>query len=431
MTRPRYFYGWNIVFVGFLSTVVSGLGVYTLAIFVKPMTAAFGWSRTEISIVQGVQTAGNGIAAPFVGPLLDRRGPRLLMVVGAVLTGASLVLTSRVQTIWQFYIFRGLLFALGMASMGPFVTSTTISKFFIRMRGRAIAISAMGLSFAGVIVPPVAASMIDRYGWQAAWVALGVAIWVIAVAPGGLIMRRSPEDLGLRPDGETAEGMERRRAEATARGSEAWAAEGAIWTRRALFRCPTFWLVVLGFGLSTLAMQGIFLHMIPFIEEEGYTLMAAATAFTAQNFMAFVSKPVWGLIAERTTIRYATAVEFALGGIGLLGVFLAMSVAGSLALAYVFAGVIGLSIGGVVVNHELVWANSFGRQSLGLVRGTGQPFTIVASAMGPLVGGRLYDVTGSYDVAMPIFVASYALAVVVILFARPPRYEATQAIAGA
>jgi MFS transporter, OFA family, oxalate/formate antiporter len=431
VTTFRYYYGWNIVFVGFLSTVVSGLGVYTLAIFVGPMTAAFGWSRTIISIVQTIQTVGNGIAAPFVGPFLDRRGPRLLMVVGGVLAGASLILTSQVEAAWQFYVFRGLLFALGMAFMGPFVTSTTISKFFIRMRGRAIAISAMGLSFAGVIVPPLAATMIDRYGWQAAWVALGLTIWVVAVAPGGLIMRRNPEDLGLRPDGDTAEGMERRRAEATARGSEVWASEGAIWTRRTLLRCPTFWLVVLAFGLSSLAMQGIFLHMIPFIQEEGYSLIAAASAFTAQNFMAFVTKPVWGLIAERATIRYAAAVEFAFGGIGLLGVYLSLTVVGSLALAYVFAGVIGLSIGGVVVNHELVWGNSFGRQSLGLVRGTGQPFTIVSSAVGPLVGGLLYDLTGSYAVGMPIYVASYAVAVVVILFARPPRYEIAKVTAGA
>jgi cyanate permease len=281
-----------------------------------------------------------------------------------------------------------------------------------------------------VIVPPLAALMIGRYGWRTAWVVLGITIWVVAIAPGGLIMRRRPEDLGLLPDGETLEGMERRRAEGTARGSEAWAAEGAVWTRRTLMRCPTFWLVVLGFGLSTLAMQGIFLHMIPFIQEEGHTLVAAASAFTAQNFVAFLSKPIWGLIAERTTIRYSTAVEFALGGIGLLGVYLALSVVGSLALAYVFAGVIGLSIGGVVVNHELVWANSFGRQSLGLVRGTGQPFTIIASSMGPLVGGLLYDVTGSYTVAMPIYVVSYALAVVVILFARPPKYGAAPVTTG-
>ena len=139
--------------------------------------------------------------------------------------------------------------------------------------------------------------------------------------------------------------------------------------------------------------------------------------------MAFLTKPVWGIIAERATMRYAAAVEFALGGVGLLGVYLSLSLGGSLLFVYVFAGVIGLSIGGVVVNHELVWGNSFGRQSLGLVRGVGQPFTIVFSALGPLVGGLLYDATGSYRIGMPFYVAAYALATVVILFARPPRYE--------
>ena len=92
-------------------------------------------------------------------------------------------------------------------------------------------------------------------------------------------------------------------------------------------------------------------------------------------------------------------------------------------MVYICTGIIGISIGGVVVNHELIWGNSFGRQNLGLVRGTGQPFTIVASAIGPLLGGILYDSTNSYSVAMPLYVMFYFIAIVAILFARPPIYK--------
>ena len=109
--HPRYYYGWNIVGIGFLSTVVSGIGVYSLAMFVSPMTAVFNWTRTIFSVVQTIQTIGGGLAAPFIGSLLDKRGPRALMVIGGFLAGLSLILTSTVQSPWQFYLLRGGLFA--------------------------------------------------------------------------------------------------------------------------------------------------------------------------------------------------------------------------------------------------------------------------------------------------------------------------------
>ena len=423
--RPRYFYGWNIVGVGFIANMVSGLGVYTLAIFISPMTATFGWSRTVISSVQTIQTMGNGIAAPFIGPLVDSRGPRLLMVFGGFLAGLALILTSFVEASWQFFLFRGLLFALGMACVGGFVVSTAISKFFIRMRGRALAIGAMGLSVPGIFLPPIAALMIESYGWRTVWVGLGVLIWIMVIIPAAIFMRRSPEDLGLRPDGDSEEEAAQRRSSTLGRGSEAWASEGAVWTRRTIFACRSFWLIILAFGLGTLAMQGIFLHMIPYLEEQGFSRLAAAGTFTVQNFVSFVTKPFWGLAGERFPARYNAAVEFLLGGLGLLGIFL---FAGNLVTIYIFAGLIGASIGGVLVNHQLVWGNSFGRQSLGLVRGIGQPFTVLFSALGPLVGGMLYDATNSYRIAMPLFIIAFFLSALVILFARPPQYDQTEAM---
>ncbi len=419
--RPRYYYGWNIVGMGYLSTVISGLGVYTLTLFIRPMVETFGWSRGAISLVSTIQTAGNGLFAPFIGPILDARGPRILMVTGAVLSGLSFILTSKTKNLLTFYLYRGVLFSLGMTLVGPFVSATTISKFFIQKRGRAIAISALGLSSAGIVLPPIAANMIDTFGWQFTWLVLGLVIWCIAIIPPALIMRKSPEDLGLNPDGLSDEELRARLKANTT--NEAWASEGAQWNRQLLMKSKSFWFIVIAFGLSSAGMQGIFLHMLPLIEERGFSRMAAAGAFTAQNFVAFIFKPIWGMIAERSIIRYATAIEFAFGGIGLLGVFLTVQFTNNIAMVYICTGIIGISIGGVVVNHELIWGNSFGRQNLGLVRGTGQPFTIVASAIGPLLGGILYDSTNSYSVAMPLYVMFYFIAIVAILFARPPTYK--------
>jgi len=164
------------------------------------MTYELGWSREGFSAVQTFSTVVMGGLGFLLGGLIDRRGPRPLMLLGSAIAGAALVGTSRVQTLWQFYLLRGCAQTVGMAMLGNLVVNVTVSKWFIARRGMAVAIASVGVSLGGVLIAPLAAGWIQDYGWRSTWILLGLITWVLML-PASLLMRRTPEDHGLLADG--------------------------------------------------------------------------------------------------------------------------------------------------------------------------------------------------------------------------------------
>ena len=166
--RP-VFYGWYIVSAACLVAMMSmGVQVYGLGVFITPMTEELGWSRTDISLGQTLSTGVMGLVGLAVGGLTDRRGGRALIVVGAVITGLAYILLGQVQGLWQYYLVVGVVLTLGMGTMGGMVLNVVVSNWFIRRRGRAIAITAMGASFGAILVPPLMTWLIDAAGWRTA-----------------------------------------------------------------------------------------------------------------------------------------------------------------------------------------------------------------------------------------------------------------------
>src|SRR5688500_10141268 len=147
----------------------AGIQAYAHGTFVGPMTEDLGWSRTDISLGQTVSTGVMGVIGLFIGGLLDRRGGRMLMIVGAVIGGAGFILLGQVHELWQYYLVKGVILTAAMACMGPMIVNVAISNWFVRRRGRAIAISAMGLSVGAILFPSIAAWLIDNFGWRIAW----------------------------------------------------------------------------------------------------------------------------------------------------------------------------------------------------------------------------------------------------------------------
>jgi MFS family permease len=374
----------------------AGIQAYGLGVFVTPMTAELGWSRTEISLGQTLSTAVSGVIGLFLGGLLDRRGGRALTVWGALLAGVGFILLGQVHTLWQYYAVKAGVLTLGMAGMGGMVANVVVSNWFVRRRGRAIAITAMGTSFAAIIVPSLAAQMIDAFGWRTAWAVLGVAVWVFVIPPAALIMRRRPEDHGLVPDGSYVAPRAGDRLAA-----QRAAVDGVRWTRRQAMRTPALWMLILTFGLGSMGFGAMLLHLIPFLTDSGYSRVEAAGAFSMLGVSGLISKPVWGIIADRIPSRFAAAAEFALLGVGVFFI----SIAPTLPLMYAAIFTMGVGVGGVITLQETVWADYFGRITLGTVRSVGRPFTIVSSAGGPVLAGLAYDLNNSYQVAFMVFIA--------------------------
>jgi MFS family permease len=409
------FYGWYIVAVACLVSMMSmGISAYGLGVFIKPIEADLGWSRTDISLGQTLSTGVMGLAGFVLGGLVDRQGGRLLMVLGAVFAGSAYVLLSQVQELWQYYLITALVLTPGMGMMGAIVLNVVVSNWFLQRRGRAIALTNLGVSFGAILVPKVATWIIETHGWRTAWVAIGISIWVLVIPPSWFVMRRRPEDHGLEPDGGLIEIMGRGSAVAAQRA----AADRLRWTRRQVMRTPTLWMLIFVFGFGSVGMMGMLLHMVPFLSDSGYSPAAAATAFTMVGFSGLISKPLWGLAVERFEARFVAAAEFSALGLGVL----AISLASTLPLMYGSIFLFGIGVGGMMTVQETVWADYYGRLTLGMVRSIGRAFTIVFSAAGPLVAALAYDVRGSYELAFLLFVGSYACAAVLVLVTPFPKH---------
>lgn len=416
--RPRVYYGWYIVGLAFVSNAMSmGVSAYTLGVFIRPMTEELGWSRAMISGNQSVSTLVTGLLAPLIGPLIDRHGGKAAMIVGAAVSGASLICLSQIDHLWGFYLFRGVLFTIGQLGMGSLVVMVALSNWFVRKRGRAIALASVGISVAAMTLPALSERIIGAYGWRAAWVTLGLMIWMLVIPLTALIMRRRPEDMGLLPDGDSGEEPEQEVR--PARVSEAALSRDAVWTRRAALRTPALWLLIAAFGLSGMGMGAMLLHLVPFLEDAGHSAGVAAGAVATLGLAGLLSKPLWGIAIDRYPARICAMVEFLICGSG-IGLILLAGDSGSAPAAYAATFYFGLGIGGVLTVSEVIWANYFGRLTLGRVRSIAMPFQIISSAGGPLLAGLTYDRTGSYQRAFLLFLATYLLATGLMVILRRP-----------
>ena len=366
--RPRYFYGWNIVGAAFLAHLAYAEQFSsTLGLFFRPLNTEFGWTRFQISAVQTIARVVEASTAPVIGPLVDRYGARVLMPVGAVISGIALLAVTQVDALWQFYLVRGVIAAIGFTLMGSLVTNVAINNWFIRKRGRAIGISNVGSSISNVVLMPVAVFVIATWGWRPMFLVFAVITWIVVLGPSFLITRRRPEDMGLRTDGDEpievkpvgTETMEE------ARESAAKAATPEpLWSRREAMATPAFWLIALSFAVASLSFQGINISLAPYLQDLGYRDAVVATALTARALVMAFSLPVVGVLAEHSSRTSVRILPFVLQGLGATLFFFGSEPV----FLWAALAVYGVGITSLGVTQEVLWANTFGRLNLGSVR---------------------------------------------------------------
>jgi MFS family permease len=418
-TESKFFYGWTIVAVGFLAHIASAFSISsTLSVFLKPLSSDLGISRGVFSLIRSGEILIGAAAAPLVGSVLDRHGGRWLMAAGGLISGAGFLLLGQSRDFWQFLLFRWLLVSPGDSLMGSMVVNVSISRWFVRMRGRALALAGMGHGLAKVGMPLLAASLILHTGWRGAWTVFGLVTLGLVVGPALLFMRRRPEDMGLLPDG--ARAQPNSGASVSERGSartSRTATDNVVWSRREALRTPAFWLIVITFGVAHVGVTGLNLHVFSFVSDQGHPAMVAAFVMSTIAFMQFTTPMVWGLFAERWNLGKLIMAKFLIQAVGILW---ALSDPGVLSL---YAGffLYGIGMGGTSILAEMIWANYFGRISLGTIRGMGSLLTSVFSAGGPPFFGILFDYTQSYYLSFSIFIGMLFASALLSLFLRPPK----------
>ena len=404
--RPLAFRGWWIVAVGFYAIIIQqATAGWVFSALIRPMEADLGWSRTTLVGVISMANLIVGLLSAPLGPLVDRHGARVLMTVSGVIAGAAIASVALVQAPWQYYLaFAAFGLCIpGLSSLGP---ATAIANWFIRKRAQAFTYYTFGTGIAGLLLTPLFARIAAEAGWRAAWLLLGLLMWV-APPLAWLVIRRRPEDVGQLPDGEPAP-----RAGTAARPS----LDEPRWTVAEALRTRSFWFFTAGFTLVSLPGSSIFVHMAPYVSSQGFSDIEAARTLTVYGVGVLAGRPTWGFFITRLgTYRalvgfgffYAAAITLFAQPDSLLGIY-AMTI------------LLGLAISASQQLQAQVLPDYYGRSIVGALQGRfGLPVT-VTRVIAPVFLAFMFDRTGGYTSAFLLYAAATLLAGLLFVLARPP-----------
>ena len=408
--RLPFFYGWVVLAcvccAGFAR---QGPAVATLSIFIEPMTGEFGWSRTALSAAVSLGGVLAAIASPLLGPMLDRRGARVMLCVAVLVTGICALLLSLTQSLIVFV----LLFCIArMSFASPFELGIygAVNNWFVQKRGIATSIATFMQMMGLMAMPLIAQLTINTHGWRSGWIAIGITVLIVGFIPVWLLVVRRPEDMGIAPDG-TGQTTKK-----TVQDTHDGSTEPAF-TRAQAVRTWTFWLLSLYTLLVYPVQAGVSLHQVPHLIERGIDPTIAATIIGTFSLLSAVSGLVFGAFIRRLGVRLSlTLTAFFLALSAVVMIWITQSWQG-----YVAAALFGMGIGGMLTVLPLAWADYFGRASYGAIRGTALAVQVVAQAAGPLISGILRDYTGDYVWSLWVFVVFSVIAILTAVLIRVPR----------
>ena len=409
--QGRFFYGWIIVAVMAASGAVSmAMGSLNFGLFIKPMGDDLGIGRASFGWAHTARHTASSVTSPIIGWLIDRFGSRVMLPVATLATGAAMVGLAYMSLPWHLIALFAVMGVVGMSGPGSLVTSVPVLKWFVRDRGRAIAFTSLGIPIGAVLFVPLTQILIDEVGWQTAWVVLAIIGVTVIVPLSAIFVRRQPEDMGLLPDGAASPST----GDNGARGREP--ADEVSWTVHEAIRTSTLWRLVVVFSAVHLATGTVALHRIAAFMDRGLdpTLISFATAFDA--VCAGASTFVFGMLVRRVPARF-------LGGLGfsMLATASVMTVyATNLPIMFISMAIFGLGIGGMMFLQSFIWADYFGRESVGSIRGLVNPINLVVGGLGAPAAGYVRDITGSYDPAWWAGVGLMTFAAVLTVVTPPP-----------
>ena len=410
VVRSTLFYGWVIVAAStILLTMQAGM-FYSFGVFFKPVAADFGWSRAVTSGAHSVLMLSHGAFAAPMGWLADRFGPAKVMVFCGFATGLGLVLTSQTNALWQFYLTYGLVVGIGLSGGMPVTTGTT-ARWFVKRRGLTLGIVSAGVGLGTLIVLPMAERLIAAFAWSGAYFILGITSWIVMITC-AVFLRRDPEGMGYQ-----AYGVQKPPTEANTDHSReiSYVAPGTGISLRAAVRTRPLWLLFLTYFLFSLCLQMIMVHLVNYTTDLGITPLVAATLLSVVGIGSMFGRVAMGAASDRIGSSNALAICCLVLGISLLWLLFARE----LWMFYLFAIVFGFAYGGEIPQMAALVGQFFGLQSVAALVGVVLIGLSIGGALGSLMGGRIFDLTQSYQVAFTVaVVVSFATVILALMLRR-------------
>ncbi len=411
--RLPFFYGWIIVAIAFCMGFFSlGLG-FVAGLLLPSMQADVGWSRSAVLGAVALRGLMGIVISPLFGHYVDREhGALILAVIGGVISCTGLALISLATTEWQFLALFGILGGVAGILQGFMISTAIVPKWFVRLRGLTGALTTMGGASSAIGMPILVPSLEASFGWRGAWVALAVIAFIVTTLPAFLI-RRQPEDIGLRPDGDLAP---------SAQSSNGVPRQESSMTAQQALDSSGFWILVVGMSLGMLSQTAMPTNMSLLLADHGFSNEAAILGLTGFGIASVSLKLVWGTLAVRFPIRSVLiAVSLYTAACTPL-IMLADPTVGWQAFAY--ALLIGSSVGGFVAISGSIWAEYYGRLHLGRITGFTRPFGIVASWGGVWLMAYSADLFGSYYPSLLFMTVTWLLCAAALYLVRPPHNAA-------
>ncbi len=422
---PPFYYGWAIMIMVALGTfAATGLTQLVLGGIQTFILDDTEWKGSSLAFAVTLGTWVSGMTSPFMGRLADRHGPRVLMPLGAVIAAASFFILSRSTSIWHFYL--AYIFGRGFSNpmLVGVVPRTAVVNFFRKRRNLALAMNSMFRPLGGSVNIQFISIVTLSSGWRAAYFILGIFALVISI-PLFFVMRRRPEDLGLKPDGLNVErttddkSMDKNRSLLSQMAQDD---EEVSWTTREAIRAPAFWIVGIIAVLSLVSSATLGFSMVPFLKEATGMSTAQAAWILSLSTVLSLSNIAWGYLSDRYTPKRMLII--ALSTTIVLVVYLL--VLDSLKEALLFGLMWGLVSGTVGVLELMLLAQYFGRQSYGSISGLLTPIQMLALGAGPILGAGIRDLTGSYDQLFIGLIGLYVVALLLLIKVRTPtKHEIT------
>jgi MFS family permease len=389
-------YGWVMVGLGAFMTCIAIGAMFSLAVFLQPITQSTGWSHTAVSGAMTLNFLAMGAAGFGWGALSDRIGPRYVVLAGAVLLGLGLFLASRAQGALQFQLAFGLL--VGIAA-GSFFTPmiAAVMGWVTEHRGLAVSLVSVGVGVAPMTMSPFAAWLITQMDWRSAQVVLAVLVWATLV-PAAFFVRRPPATQAAEP------GAAQSRTEA-----------GPPMSLRDAFFSPAFIVLALTFFACCAAHAGPIFHTVTYAMTCGLAPLTAVTIYSVEGLAGLGGRLALGVLADRLGVK-----PVLIAGLLIQAVAAALFIfASRLGEFYAVAATFGFAYGGVMPLYAVLAREYFGQRTLGAVFGAAAMVSSLGMALGPALGGWIYDTFGRYT-WMYIGSAAIGLGAVAIALAFPP-----------
>lgn len=403
--NTKIYYGWIIVLIALFCMMYSYSVRYSYSAFFKPMLEEFGWSRTVTSGVFSLYMISYALGSFITGKIVDKHGPKLLIIVGALILGTSVYACSAVKKVYQLYIFYGIFVGLGGAATGWVNATTTISRWFVKKRGLATGIASTGVGIGSSIFIPLATSLIAVYGWKQSYRLYGIVI-LLTLIPLGFFAVKSPEDMkNIRSNSKSAF------KESPSKIHD----HNSIEVKQALKIAPYRAMFITQL-LLTLQLNAIMVHFIPYATDIGITSLVASKYIALLSLISNIGRIYGGWFSDKMGRKNIIIGSILIQSFSCFFLpFIKLKL-----FLILFINIYGISYGVWVSQSPPLAADIFGNKYFGSLWGIITVGIGLGGAIGPLLAGLIYDLTGSYFLVFSINIVICLLASFLISFFIKP-----------